>query len=371
MIKRVEFRDPADAAGLPESITWLLPRSGHPYYIVTPRYARTSAGIKVLHFLCNALNRLGERAYIVTHPFHPAATATNPDLNTPILTKEMLERDFQTGLTPIVVYPETVTGNPLNAPFVVRYIMNFPGLLGGEGAYDPSEFCVAYSEILAQTVPDCRMTIFFPASDPMTFSPYPKVKRKGSCFYAAKYRYVHQGELFDITKNSIEITRDRPNSQTPDQIAELFRSSEVFYTYENTALAIEATLCGCPVVFLPNKYLDKSIGLYEVGTEGVAWGTSDGELERAKRTVHLARERYLALFVGLKRQLQDFVAQTQQAVNRHDYKTALSVPQCLDPNMLIRLGQNFQNLRLVTRDIGVLKTLRIIVKKLNGYFFGY
>ena len=37
-----------------------------PYYIEAPPYRRTSAGIKVLHLLCHALNRIGEDAYVYT-----------------------------------------------------------------------------------------------------------------------------------------------------------------------------------------------------------------------------------------------------------------------------------------------------------------
>ena len=37
----------------------------HPYYIVAPGWTRTSAGIRVLHRLCHALNEAGERAFVL------------------------------------------------------------------------------------------------------------------------------------------------------------------------------------------------------------------------------------------------------------------------------------------------------------------
>ncbi|MHB1678849.1 MAG: hypothetical protein ACYCSS_15195, partial [Sulfuriferula sp.] len=294
----------------PGDVSWLLPEKRHPYYIVAPRYVRTSAGIKVLHLLCHALNRLGERAYLITYPYYPPAYATNPELNTPLLTQRVLEYDFEAGLAPIVVYPETVPGNPFHASFVVRYVLNFPGLLGGDTTYGEDEFCVTYSEHLAKSVHNSRLTLFLPASDPRVFHPYPRVPRKGSCFYAGKYKYHHGGELYEITNNSVEITRDQPDSPTPGQIADLFRHSEVFYTYENTALAIEALLCECPVVFLPNPYLDHIIGIEEHGWDGIAWGHDDGEIARAKNTVHNASEHYLGLFAVFSKMLREFVAQT-------------------------------------------------------------
>ncbi len=352
-----------------EDVSWLLAEKRHPYYIVAPRYTRTSAGIKVLHLLCHALNRLGERAYIITHPYCPPPfVVTNPEFNTPLLTKHILDNDYEAGLSPIVIYPETVTGNPFLAPFVVRYVLNFPGLLGGATHYDPDEFCVAYSEHLAQSLPDCRMSLFFPASDPRVFNPYPRVPRQGSCFYAGKYKYFHGGELFDITRDSVEITRDRPESQTPEQIADLFRRSEVFYTYDNTALAIEALLCECPVVFLPNPYMDRMIGLRELGSDGIAWGTADEDVARATRTVHDASQRYLALFSAIRTKLPEFVAQTQAAADRHPYVSPIVTPQCSDPNVFIWFGANCTKTRYVLLDIGFLATAKLAVKKIMRYF---
>ncbi len=54
----------------------LLPSRRNPYYIVAPEYTRHSAGIKVLHMLCNALNRAGERAYLITYPYSAPGRST-------------------------------------------------------------------------------------------------------------------------------------------------------------------------------------------------------------------------------------------------------------------------------------------------------
>lgn len=99
-------------------VDWLLPKPRHPYYIVAPRYVRTSAGIKVLHLLCHALNRAGERAYLITHLYYLPQYATHPELITPILTRATVEHDFAAGLAPIVVYPETIRGNLFRTPFL-------------------------------------------------------------------------------------------------------------------------------------------------------------------------------------------------------------------------------------------------------------
>jgi hypothetical protein len=126
-----------------------------------------------------------------------------------------------------------------------------------------------------------------------------------------KYQLVHQGSLLPETEGATEITRDRPDSQTPAEIAQLFRRSEVFYAYENTALALEAALCLCPTVFLPNPWLTDVIATKELGRDGFAWGTDPEEVARAKATVHIARDRYLATYHEFWTQLSAFVGETQ------------------------------------------------------------
>lgn len=299
----------------------ILPNVRNPYYIVAANYVRTSAGIKSLHMLCHALNRRGERAYMILHPPYPASHGFNTDLLTPALTSRGIQSDFERGLTPITIYPETIPGNLFNAPLVVRYVMNFPGLLGGDEKFDPNEFLLAYSKNLAESVGCADSVLFIPASDTNIFTPEPRQKRSGTCFSAAKYKYYHGGELFPETRNSVEITRDLPDSPTPSQIADLFRRSELFYCYENSALIIEALLCECPVVMLPNQYLHQAIGEHEIGKDGIAWGASREEIERAKATVVRGKEKYLRLYAEFWSQLDRFISTTQAKASATPYQT--------------------------------------------------
>lgn len=312
-------------------VDWLLQRGRHPYYIVTARYVRTSAGVKALHLLCHALNGMGERAHIVTYPSYPPEFAVNPTLVTPLLTHNVVRSDFERGLCPITVYPEVIDGNVFCAPFVVRYLLNFPGVLGGNAKYPESELCVGYSESITKSVPQARATLFIPASDPVIFTPYPKIRREGTCFYAGKYKYFHGGKLFSITKNSVEITRHKSDSQTAEQIAQIFRKSELFYCYENSALAIEAVLCGCPVVFLPNEYFDQVIAVQEHGWDGMAWGVNPQEIDRAKSTVDSGRMNYLRLYGLFREQLRNFVDLTQEEAGKHLYHKPMVIPHLKPP----------------------------------------
>lgn len=286
----------------------------NPYYIVSDPYTRVSAGIKSLHLLCHHLNLSGIPAYMIVigKERSYAESSVEADFLTPILTQRSARTHFEKGKTPIMVYPETVAGNPYGSPCIVRYVLNFPGLLGGDKEYGKNELCFGYSKILAATTPYPKNIICIPASDTrIFFPPDTHVKREGSCFYASKYKREHNGKLFEITKHSTEITSRMPNSQSPEEIADLFRKSEVFYTYENTALALEARLCGCPAVFLPNKHLESIIGLEAFGSDGFAWGAAPEEIAQAKASVHKANKNYEIAINLFQKQLIEFINLTQ------------------------------------------------------------
>jgi hypothetical protein len=306
----------------------VYPIVSNPYYIVAPPYVRTSAGIRVLHLLCHTLNRMGHTAYVLMYPAMPwRAYQVGPDLITPILNHDIVKSHFERGIVPILVYPETISGNPFGGPCVVRYVLNFPGLLGGDTEYAPDELCFSYGEVLATHTRNPDNILFLPAIDTRIYYPPSEgQERKGTCFYADKYQVAHKGKLFDITQNSIEITRDRPHSQTPQEIADIFRRSELFYVYENTALAIEAVLCGCPVVFLPNEHLTDMIALKEIGNDGYAWGTDPEEIVRAKATVTQGAKNYLKSYDAYWQDLEKFVTLTKQHAAGKPYTTILNLP---------------------------------------------
>lgn len=348
-----------------ESIFFAKPRN--PYYVVAPRYVRTSAGIKVLHYLCHALNRMGEQAFLIVHPHFPPYLSAHPALNTPQLTKRIMDYHRENGLTPITIYAESVKGNPLNAPFVVRYVLNYAGLLGGDKEFPADEYCISYSDTIAATVPQSRHTIFIPASDPLFFVPPPAgTEREGGCYYAGKYKYYHGGETFPVTDGMVEIVRDRPDAQTPDQLRDLFQRCEVFYCYENSALAIEAMLCGCPVVFLPNEHFTELIGRSELGSEGYVWGDDPAGLRRARETVHLARERYMNLFAQAEAELRRFVAQTQEAVGGVPYPEPMSDAYVAKITPAERYLTIARTIWLMSKERGPLYTANVIKNRLKA-----
>jgi hypothetical protein len=285
----------------------------HPFYIVTPNYTHTSGGVKAMHLLCHWLNRIGERAYILA--YGGSDTVVNPDWLTPLLQPPMVEAHDRQGLTPIAVYPEVVAGNPINARCVARYVLNYPGLLGGDKVYAPDELVFGYTRALADSVSATTPVLHMPLVDRSIFYPGKPRLRRGAAFYAYKYKDIHGQKLFGLPKGAIEITKGRPDSQTPHHIADILRSVETFYAFEDTALSIEAILCGCPAVLMPNPYLKRSNGALEYGDDGFAFGDAPEEIERARDTVIAAQFKYEMLLDEFFVQLKTFIATAQEKAN--------------------------------------------------------
>ena len=295
--------------------------SRRPYYIVAPEWTRYSAGVKVLHLLCHLLNLRGQSAFVVS-------SGVNPDLVTPVLSEKVVQSHYREQRTPIVVYPETLAGTPLRAGCVVRYLLNYPGLLGGPSEFSPQELQIWYAESMREEWGGSDIVLSIPTSDSDLFRPpQPGSSRRGSCFYAGKFKR-HSGEsLSPITKDSIEIPGPRLDNHsdgeegcpTPAEIAALFQRSEVFYCYEASALVLEAVLCGCPAVLIPSKFFDRPFCIHQLGWTGVAWGDSREAFEEARRTVGQAREKYDQWVQAAFCQLDEFIERTQQKARETAY----------------------------------------------------
>ena len=299
----------------------------HPYYIVTHAYTRKSAGIRVLHFLCNALNSLGYRASLVIHPQFTFTSPASPFLNTPVLTRTQLNSDYQMGLTPITIYPEMIGANLFNAPVAFEYLLNFKGLLGGASIKSTMPQ-IAYSEQIRRKSPGCDITLFIPTSDPRVFHPPENnVKRHGVYFYAAKYQSIF-GKITDLPEQEmIEILRSGPMAQTTEDLIKIYKSAERIYVYENTAVATEAAMCGCPVIFMPSDFLDSNITEFELGTYGMAWGNSSNEVKIAYETVERFYRSYIDTYNLSLKQLEMFIKHSQHIASQTSYNRIMKIPQ--------------------------------------------
>jgi len=240
-----------------------------PYYIYAVEFTQKPAGIRALHYLCHALNKLGAEAYLI------GCQTESEKLRTPILKESDVLRHEKSGVDPIMVYPEVVLGNPLNMPHIVRWLLNSAGHLGG--IFDESELVYAYTDDYSpkgQTLPLLNIAvadngIFNNDNNPDDMA------RHEVCFYA--HKYLAKGyALTEHATGATSLCQDQILS--PEEIAAILRRSKYLYCYEPTALLTEAILCGCPVIMVDTPYLEE----YDTPSCGIAISNSPEEIDKAK-----------------------------------------------------------------------------------------
>jgi GT2 family glycosyltransferase len=226
-------------------------RTSHPYYISTPAFRQTSAGIRALHYLCHILNELGYEAYVTQQP-----EQCSPYLRTPGITEDIKQQHNTAGVIPIAVYPEIISGNPLDLSVVARWTLNLPGHLGGETTYPENDLIFHYNGVILDGILSDRLDM--PLVDRRIFHEgTPDKRRNGFSYYAGKY--LHFGHIIsdEVASNPLGTSLALNIPRTHLEIAEILRSSETFYSYEGTTMVYEALACGCAVAFVDNPYINQ------------------------------------------------------------------------------------------------------------------
>lgn len=273
------------------------------YIVYAPPYSK-SAGIRVMHLLAHHLNERGYSAFIPT-------LQINPELNNLMIkTKDEMFRllSIWKKEEPIVVYPEIVSSNPTGYKRVVRYILNKPGFLGGDGKYAEGDMIFAYNKYCQSFFTPQTPILEIPTQELDKFHPPDKSIRSGGVYFVYKGQDNPKVKDTEIMR---EITHDWP--ATPKELAELLQTSDIFYTYDNnTALHIGSRLCGCPTVIIPEKALNltKDDPIF-MSKNGLAWGTAPEEIQFARDTVHLFYQDYLNHIKNWEKQLETFINITQ------------------------------------------------------------
>jgi GT2 family glycosyltransferase len=209
-----------------------------------------------------------------------------------------------------MVYPEIVTGNPLNMPYVVRWLLNKPGVLGEAVSFEKSDMLFTYDKdffdeslgIAHLSIPAADLSIFHNNDNPFD------QQRDGACYYAHKY-LAAGGQLTEHVEGATSLCQDV--SLTPHDIAQILRRSSCLFCYEPTAMITEALLCGCPVVMIPSPYLEENL-VRPIESPGVARTPDPKDIQRAQDSVHLFAEQHLTHIQHSWEHIRDFHYKTQQ-----------------------------------------------------------
>lgn len=168
--------------------------------------------------------------------------------------------------TTIVIYPESIPGNPLNARFVVRWITYFPGFyfpmhpVPGEvqftfqGCYAPE---LGPDRLLALEVMDADLFNRRGAARERTFD----------CAFLGKYLFYGNGTCAQRPEppglfEPEWIRVDHTFPPTRPALAWLLKGCRTLHTFDRfTTINYEALSCGCAVRFVPE---DKPIVLADI-----------------------------------------------------------------------------------------------------------
>ena len=152
------------------------------YIICAPLYSG-SAGVRALYMLRSVLEEKGFDAKIF-------CLSENPQNDLSVFTNKITNDNRKND---IVVYPEIVFGNPLVCRNVVRYVLNYPGYLGGDKKYRDRELLFSWSETYLKDVPLLR----FDMIDRSLFYEDKTIKDTNACFVHKGASYQELSEVAD------------------------------------------------------------------------------------------------------------------------------------------------------------------------------
>lgn len=219
------------------------------FVIVAPSYTDCSSGVRSCYRLCHWLNTLGATAHMVAGP--PAMPIPREwDVRFRLFERLPVPKDV------IAIYPEIYQGNPIQAKHVVRWVLNFPGLLGGDKVYHPDEH-VFYAP--QTTGPDLFREAAEAAAGKEVYPLGPLSIHEPHYFYPTK-RSDRKGTLYFVYKGFEAFTRSGPkfsidywrllspgNPVPRVELGRLFRECEAFYSWDpHSGIMRDAVMCGAP-----------------------------------------------------------------------------------------------------------------------------
>jgi len=271
------------------------------FLIVSP--PQDGGGPVVLHLLCRMLADFGYDAKIfrlrpdVTEVCRPCSRREFLSYYLPFMNRKAKQiLDSQEGsvkgcvLTDwpyvdddtIVVYPEIVFGNPLAAKHVVRWFLNinrFKGNYGEEQPYGKDDLFICYLNVFNdyKLNPSCRK-VTLQHFNHEVYKRWNYGHREGNCFLIRK-----GWTRADLPSKLPGIIID---GLSEEEKVKVLNKCEYFYSFDpQTAYSYVAAVCGCVSIVIPEpgkRREDYTGG--EVKGWGIAYGTSQEELDFARRT---------------------------------------------------------------------------------------
>jgi hypothetical protein len=267
------------------------------FVIVANSFDDRIGGVIVLHLLCQRLTEAGETALLWSSP--PRLQFwLNPRRylgwlryylrrrhrlysHGPFATRQAERADLAGA---VIVYPETIAGNPAGGSNVVRWLLHKPGFHTGQIDYGSDDLVFFYHDSFYEPAlgdyKDNRLVVTW-WNDEYRQSNFGE--RSGSCYLLKK------GKGRDIAHSLQGSTLI--DSLSHAEKAEVFNRAKYFYTYDDRTLyARYAALCGCIPIVVPQPGVTRDQWVSdEEERYGLAYGEDEIEWAVATRPLLLQR----------------------------------------------------------------------------------
>jgi hypothetical protein len=239
------------------------------FVIVAPVLTRRSAGSVVLHQLAVSIVRAGFSARILFYENGQFFTSKNPSHymdfdSTAFQSKDNLSKElFEKA---IVVYPEIIPNNPLNATYVVRYFLFHDGIHSGKKVLlGESDFIVTYVPSFYQSA---HFNLFYPImpskADYEDVTKFPL--RTFDSTYVDNRKYVLEKNPFSLV-GTTQVTKTFPETQ--ERLYDLLKRCRIFYTWNvDSSTVLDAIVLGAVPALIDTGNRSDLMSLSELKTLG-------------------------------------------------------------------------------------------------------
>lgn len=153
----------------------------------------------------------------------------------------------------MVLYPEIVIGNLLGAKRVVRWTLNYPGILGGALSYPPEEMTFVWDARMLERVSvaageslDASRVLTVPVIDPEFIYPDPAVQKDIDSVFIHKGRRVRESFMLP---NEHEMVCIDEHARTLRELGALLRRTRRLHSYDHATMIFhEALVSGCELI---------------------------------------------------------------------------------------------------------------------------
>ena len=234
--------------------------------IYTPPFNVKCGGIVVMHYLAKLINEKYNDKYQAKLFMHNNIRYENPFCNDFARIDEINDNT-------VVIYPEIVSGNPLNAKNVVRWILLELGIempLDHYKNWNSTDLIYHWEKIDKQ--------LCCPFFNPIFKNNNLQNERTETCYLVKKGPLVHKNINYIHPPNSVCI-----DNLSLNEINNMFNKCKYFYSYDaNTAYIMYAAVCGCiPIIheidgvseeeFFKNKVYNFENNIYN---RGIVYGNN-------------------------------------------------------------------------------------------------